>query len=184
MPASARQLAPEALIDAGVHMGFPHRIAEKLVLKTIKGSAAFYQQANRHPAQLRNQVNPPGGTSAEASDYAEQDDVGAAVPRANVRPLIVIRYVVESMERNRAATAPRGGPRAGRASAITSLRSPPMPVSPTSHPSPPFMCAFLPRLPPRVPQPISSPGPWSARSSRLPVPPTAWPPVIFPLARP
>ena len=30
-------LFTEALIDAGVHMGFPRRIAEQLVLQTIKG---------------------------------------------------------------------------------------------------------------------------------------------------
>ncbi|MBK7451995.1 MAG: hypothetical protein IPJ47_22370 [Anaerolineales bacterium] len=28
------------MIDAGVHMGFPRRIAEQLVLQTIKGSAS------------------------------------------------------------------------------------------------------------------------------------------------
>ncbi|HLO15259.1 MAG TPA: pyrroline-5-carboxylate reductase, partial [Anaerolineales bacterium] len=49
-------LFTEALIDAGVHLGFPRRIAEQLVLQTIKGSASFYEQAGRHPATLRNQV--------------------------------------------------------------------------------------------------------------------------------
>ena len=43
-------LFTEALIDAGVHMGFPRRIAEQLVLQTIKGSASFYEGASRHPA--------------------------------------------------------------------------------------------------------------------------------------
>jgi len=52
-------LFTEALIDAGVHMGFQRRIAEQLVLQTIKGSASFYQQAERHPATLRNQVTSP-----------------------------------------------------------------------------------------------------------------------------
>ena len=54
-------LFTEALIDAGVHMGFPRRIAEQLVLQTIKGSASYYQAASRHPATLRNQVTSPGG---------------------------------------------------------------------------------------------------------------------------
>ena len=49
-------LFTEALIDAGVHMGFPRRIAEQLVLQTIKGSASFYEQAQKHPAALRNQA--------------------------------------------------------------------------------------------------------------------------------
>jgi pyrroline-5-carboxylate reductase len=75
-------LFTEALIDAGVHMGFPHRIAEQLVLKTIKGSAAFYEQANRHPATLRNQVTSPGGTSAEALYYLEKAGFRTAISRA------------------------------------------------------------------------------------------------------
>jgi pyrroline-5-carboxylate reductase len=56
----------EALIDAGVHMGFPRRIAEQLVYQTIEGSVAFARDSKRHPAELRNMVTSPGGTSAEA----------------------------------------------------------------------------------------------------------------------
>ena len=75
-------LFAEALIDAGVHMGFPRRIAEQLVLQTIKGSAAFYEQAERHPAALRNQVTSPGGTSAEALYYLEKAGFRTAISRA------------------------------------------------------------------------------------------------------
>lgn len=75
-------LFTEALIDAGVHMGFPRRIAEELVLQTIKGSAEFYEQAERHPATLRNQVTSPGGTSAEAIYYLEKAGFRTAISRA------------------------------------------------------------------------------------------------------
>jgi pyrroline-5-carboxylate reductase len=75
-------LFTEALIDAGVHMGFPRRIAEQLVLKTIKGSASFYEHAGRHPATLRNQVTSPGGTSAEALYYLEKAGFRTAISRA------------------------------------------------------------------------------------------------------
>lgn len=75
-------LFTEALIDAGVHMGFPRRIAEQLVLQTIKGSTSFYQQAARHPATLRNQVTSPGGTSAEALYYLEKAGFRTAISRA------------------------------------------------------------------------------------------------------
>ena len=75
-------LFTEALIDAGVHMGFPRRIAEQLVLQTIKGSASFYEQAGRHPATLRNQVTSPGGTSAEALYYLEKAGFRTALSRA------------------------------------------------------------------------------------------------------
>jgi pyrroline-5-carboxylate reductase len=59
-------LLMEALIDAGVHMGFSRRDAERLVLQTLKGSAEYAMQSNMHPAPLRNQVTSPGGTSAAA----------------------------------------------------------------------------------------------------------------------
>jgi pyrroline-5-carboxylate reductase len=75
-------LFTEALIDAGVHMGFPRRIAEQLVLQTIKGSASYYESASRHPATLRNQVTSPGGTSAEALYYLEKAGFRTAISRA------------------------------------------------------------------------------------------------------
>ena len=58
------------------------RIAEQLVLQTIKGSASFYEQAGRHPATLRNQVTSPGGTSAEALYYLEKAGFRTALSRA------------------------------------------------------------------------------------------------------
>ena len=81
-------LFTEALIDAGVHMGFPRRIAEQLVLQTIKGSASFYEQAERHPATLRNQVTSPGGTSAEALYYLEKAGFRTAISRAVFKEII------------------------------------------------------------------------------------------------
>ena len=75
-------LFTEALIDAGVHMGFPHRSAEQLVLKTIRGSVDYYYHAERHPATLRNQVTSPGGTSAEALYYLEKAGFRTAISRA------------------------------------------------------------------------------------------------------
>lgn len=75
-------LFTEALIDAGVHLGFPRRIAEQLVLQTIRGSVSFYHQAEQHPATLRNQVTSPGGTSAEALYYLEKAGFRTAISRA------------------------------------------------------------------------------------------------------
>jgi len=75
-------LFTEALIDAGVHMGFPRRIAEQLVLQTVRGSVDYYRYAQRHPATLRNQVTSPGGTSAEALYYLEKAGFRTAISRA------------------------------------------------------------------------------------------------------
>jgi pyrroline-5-carboxylate reductase len=72
----------EALIDAGVHMGFSRAVAEKLVLQTVRGSALFAQSTGLHPAVLRNMVTSPGGTTAEALYQLEKGGFRAILSRA------------------------------------------------------------------------------------------------------
>jgi pyrroline-5-carboxylate reductase len=72
----------EALIDAGVHLGFSRRIAQKLVLKTVEGSAGFARESGLHPAQLRDMVTSPGGTSAEAIYQLEKGALRTVLSRA------------------------------------------------------------------------------------------------------
>jgi pyrroline-5-carboxylate reductase len=72
----------EALIDAGVHLGFPRYLSEKLVFQTLKGSVDYAQKTPQHLARLRNQVTSPGGTSAEALYYLEKAGFRTAVSRA------------------------------------------------------------------------------------------------------
>ncbi len=59
-------LVMEALIDAAVHLGFPRHVAHDLVVETLEGSTLFAKQSSMHPAELRNMVTSPGGTSAAA----------------------------------------------------------------------------------------------------------------------
>ncbi len=59
-------LVMEALIDAAVHLGFPRHMAHDLVIETLEGSTLFAKQSGMHPAELRNMVTSPGGTSAAA----------------------------------------------------------------------------------------------------------------------
>jgi pyrroline-5-carboxylate reductase len=74
----------EAMVDAGVHLGFPRRIAEQLVAQTVRGSVDYYQQRADpvHLARLRNQVTSPGGTSAAALYYLEKAGFRTAISRA------------------------------------------------------------------------------------------------------
>jgi pyrroline-5-carboxylate reductase len=72
----------EAMIDSGVHLGLPRRIAEQMVVQTLKGSVDFYQKSKTHPAHLRNQVTSPGGTSAAALYYLEKAGFRTAISRA------------------------------------------------------------------------------------------------------
>ena len=59
-------LVMEALIDAAVHLGFPRHMAHDIVIETLEGSTLFAKSSGMHPAQLRNMVTSPGGTSAAA----------------------------------------------------------------------------------------------------------------------
>lgn len=74
----------EAMVDAGVHLGFPRRIAEQLVAHTVRGSVDYYTKHEEHVhlARLRNQVTSPGGTSAAALYYLEKAGFRTAISRA------------------------------------------------------------------------------------------------------
>ncbi|HNR97342.1 MAG TPA: pyrroline-5-carboxylate reductase [Anaerolineae bacterium] len=72
----------EALVDAGVHLGFSRRVSQRLVKQTILGSALFAQQSQLHPAELRNMVTSPGGTTAEALYQLEKGGVRTVLSRA------------------------------------------------------------------------------------------------------
>jgi pyrroline-5-carboxylate reductase len=74
----------EAMVDAGVHLGFPRRVAEQLVAQTVRGSVDYYTRDTDplHLARLRNQVTSPGGTSAAALYYLEKAGFRTAISRA------------------------------------------------------------------------------------------------------
>ena len=67
-------LMMEAMVDTGVHMGFPREIATKIVLQTFRGTAIYaggqVQQLGRAssatPTSLRADITSPGGTTASA----------------------------------------------------------------------------------------------------------------------
>ena len=71
----------EALIDAGVHLGFSRRIAQQLVEQTVLGAALFAKHSQKHPAELRNMVTSPGGTSAEALYQLEKGGLRTVLSR-------------------------------------------------------------------------------------------------------
>jgi len=75
-------LVMEALIDAGVHMGFSRHVAEELVRQTMLGTVLFAAESGRHPAELRNLVTSPGGTSAEAIYQMEKGGLRTVLSRA------------------------------------------------------------------------------------------------------
>ena len=74
-------LMMEALIDAGVHLGFSRRIAEQLVFQTMLGSVQYAMQSSKHVAELRNQVTSPGGTTAAALYHMEKGGLRTVISR-------------------------------------------------------------------------------------------------------
>lgn len=53
----------EALADGGVAAGLPRAIASQLALSTVLGTSILLQQQQLHPAQLKDRVTSPGGTT-------------------------------------------------------------------------------------------------------------------------
>jgi pyrroline-5-carboxylate reductase len=72
----------EALVDAGVHMGFSRHVAEEMVIQTMLGSVLFARETHKHPAELRNMVTSPGGTSAEAIYQMEKGSLRTVLSKA------------------------------------------------------------------------------------------------------
>lgn len=72
----------EALTDAGVHLGFSRDMAKELVQETMLGSVKFAIESHKHPAELRNMVTSPGGTSAEAIYQMEKGSLRTVLSKA------------------------------------------------------------------------------------------------------
>ena len=69
----------EALIDAGVHIGFSRDHAQQMVLQTVEGSVELMRHSGLHAADLRNRVTSPAGTTAAGSLVLERAGVRAAL---------------------------------------------------------------------------------------------------------
>lgn len=56
-------LMVEALADGGVASGLPRPIAQQLALQTVLGTANLLHDTKIHPAELKDRVTSPGGTT-------------------------------------------------------------------------------------------------------------------------
>ena len=99
-------LVMEALIDAAVHLGFPRHVAHDLVIETLEGSTVFAKQSGMHPAELRNMVTSPGGTSAAALHELESGRLRTVLSEA---VWAAYRRTVELGEQLEASVGVRGG---------------------------------------------------------------------------
>lgn len=72
----------ETLTDAGVHIGLPRAMAERLAIETTIGSARTAQVTGRHPAELKNMVTSPGGTTTEGLLQLESGGLRSLILKA------------------------------------------------------------------------------------------------------
>ena len=68
-------LIVEAMVEAGILLGFKAEISQDFVLKTIEGTIALLQQGDLSTLALRHQVCSPGGTSIVGIEALEKEGV-------------------------------------------------------------------------------------------------------------
>ena len=69
----------EALADGGVKMGLPRDMAHQLAAQTVFGTAKMIIEGDTHPAQFKDKVSSPGGTTIEGIHNLEKGGFRSSV---------------------------------------------------------------------------------------------------------
>jgi pyrroline-5-carboxylate reductase len=69
----------EAMADGGVREGLPRKTAYQLAAQTVLGTAQMYLELGLHPAELKDMVTSPAGTTIEGCYALEKNGFRGAV---------------------------------------------------------------------------------------------------------
>lgn len=72
----------EAMVSAGLKVGIPRDIAFKLATKTLTGTADLLSQHKMHPAELRDTVTTPAGTTIAGIYELEKGAIRTSIMNA------------------------------------------------------------------------------------------------------
>ncbi len=72
----------EALADGGVEAGLSRQESMLLAAQTVLGAARMYLEGEEHPAELKNRVTSPGGTTSAGLLAMEEGGIRAALIKA------------------------------------------------------------------------------------------------------
>ena len=75
-------LVAEAMADGAVAAGLPRDLALQLAPRTLAGTAALLEQQQLHPAQLKDMVSSPGGTTIAGLRELERAGLRSALIEA------------------------------------------------------------------------------------------------------
>jgi pyrroline-5-carboxylate reductase len=69
----------EAMVEAGIGMGFNSKVSQELVHQMIKGSLLLLEESTKHPGELKWQVASPGGTTIAGLNKLEEEAIRGRV---------------------------------------------------------------------------------------------------------
>jgi pyrroline-5-carboxylate reductase len=90
----------EAMVSAGLKVGLPRETAFRLVTKTLTGTADLLSQNKMHPAELRDAVTTPAGTTIAGLYELEKGSIRTSMMNAVDAATFAAEKVAKKFEAN------------------------------------------------------------------------------------
>jgi pyrroline-5-carboxylate reductase len=92
----------EAMIEAGIAMGFQVKDAQKLIIQMLQGSLALLEHTNQHPAELKWQIASPNGTTIAGLRALEKGNVRSGM----IEAFLAAHHKAEELAKSHEKTLP------------------------------------------------------------------------------